>query len=50
MPKAVSGRVVEDPNGPYGIAGEGEIELTPSLRPIQLRCIAFTRSGHSSVC
>ena len=52
MPKLVSGRVVKmrtasgDPSS-AACPATGRSNSAPSDRPIQFRCITFTRSGHS---
>ena len=44
-PNSVSGRVVNTVIGP---AGDAKSTLAPVERPIQLRCIVFSESVHSS--
>ena len=46
MPQNVSGRVVNTSMTSPVSAISNRI-VAPSERPIQLRCIVFTRSGHS---
>src|SRR2546422_451576 len=45
MPNAVSGRVVKTRTRTPGRPTVGRSNSTPSLRPIQFRCIVSTRSG-----
>ena len=48
-PHSVSGRVVKTSiSSP--VSSIVKVTRAPSLRPIQLRCIVITRSGHSSRC
>ncbi len=50
MPKSVSGRVVKTSTSRMSATGSTSAKRTraPSLRPIQLACISFTRSGQRS--
>ena len=47
MPKLVSGRVVKTRTLRSGRPSTGRSNSAPSERPIQLRCMILTRSGHS---